>query len=100
MQKAFEQRWPISQEYRAGLIRVLMTIALDPKASKRERTSAAKALLAAEAQNQQDEHKVIDVNVATRNDNLDAIATNLGIDIGTLEAIEGTTDRSTEGVAR
>lgn len=62
--------------------------------------AAAKALLAAEAQNQQDEHKVIDVNVATRNDNLDAIAIDLGLDLGLIKAIEGTTDRSTEGVKR
>ncbi len=98
--EAFEQRWPISKEYRFGLIRTLMGIALDPNSSKRERTAAAKAILAAEAQNQQDEHKVIDVNVTTRNDNLDAIAANLGLDLGVVQAIEGETNRSTEGVEK
>ena len=100
IKRALQQRWPISPEYKAGLIRTLMAIALDPNSSRRERTAAAKAIIAAESQNQQDEHKVIDVNVATRNDNLDEIAANLGLDISTLQAIEGETNRSTEGVER
>ena len=58
MQKALEQRWPISPEYRDGIIRRMMRIIADPSSSKREATAACKALLAAEAQNQADEQHI------------------------------------------
>ena len=92
IQKAMEQRWPIKPEYREALVKRLVRIIADPQSKPREVASAAKALLAAEVQNQMDEHKVVDVNVQTRYDRLDAIAADLGIDVGTLKAIEGTTD--------
>lgn len=57
-------------------------------------TSASKALLAAEGQNQADEHKAVDVQVSTRHDRLDAIAADLGIDIGLIEAVQGQADSS------
>jgi histone acetyltransferase (RNA polymerase elongator complex component) len=100
IQKAFVQRWPIPPEYREHLVRRLIQIIANPNSKPREVTAAAKALLAAESQNQADEHKVVDVHVSTRHDRLDAIAIDLGLDVGTLEAIEGTTDRSTEGTER
>lgn len=81
------------------MVKRLIRIIADPQSKPREVAAAAKALLAAEAQNQKDEHKVIDVSVTTRNDNLDAIAADLGIEIGFIEAIEGETNRSTEGDA-
>ena len=95
MAKALEQRWPIKPEYRSAIVRRLIQIVADPSSSAREVTAAARALMFAESQNQSDEHKVIDVNVTTRNDNLDAIAADLGIEIGFIEAIEGETNRST-----
>jgi len=97
MARALTQRWPISEKTRRGVIGALISILADPKASPREKTSAAKALMAAELQNQADEHKVIDVSISTRNAELDAIAADLGIEIGFIEAIsrpaEGSTDR-------
>jgi hypothetical protein len=73
----------------------MMAIVADRSCSPRERTSAFKAILAAEAQNQADEHKVIDVNVSTRHDRLDAIAADLGIEIGFIEAATREADSST-----
>lgn len=51
MAKAITDRWPLSAEYRTSIIKVLMQIALNPSCSPRERTSAAKALIAADAVN-------------------------------------------------
>ena len=42
-----------------------------------------------ESQNQKDEHKVLDVRVATRHDELDAIAADLGIEVGVIEDAAG-----------
>ena len=77
-----EQRWPIKQEYREALIKRLIRIIADPASKPREVTAASRALLAAEGQNQADEHKVVDVHVSTRHDQLDAIAADLGIEVG------------------
>jgi hypothetical protein len=85
MVKAVEQRWPMSPEYREAVIRRLIRIVADPKSSNREATAAARALMAAEQQNQSDEHKVVDVQLVTRNDNLDAIAAELGVEANMLE---------------
>jgi hypothetical protein len=89
MARALTQRWPLSPEYRTIIVKQLMKVIADPQSSPREKTSAAKALMAAEQQNQADEHKLVDVRVATRNDRYDAIAAELGIDIGTLEDATG-----------
>jgi hypothetical protein len=89
MARALQQRWPISEKTRRGVIGALISILADPKASPREKTSAAKALMAAESQNQADEHKVLDVRVATRHDELDAIAADLGIEVGVIEDAAG-----------
>ena len=51
----------------------------------RAEQTAVRNLIAMEAQNQKDEHKVIDVRVVTRNDQYDAIAAELGIEIGVIE---------------
>jgi len=98
LRMANRQRWKIDDDFKDVAMSRLKTIVMEG-----DDEIALKAIAEArhmESQNQKDEHKVIDVNVATRNDNLDAIATNLGIDLGTLEAIEGTTDRSIDGVER
>jgi hypothetical protein len=88
MARAIEQRWPINSNARKAVISQLLRIIANPASSPREVTAAAKALLAAESQNQSDEHKLIDVSVATRHDELDAIAADLGIEIGAIEAAD------------
>jgi len=77
IQRAFEQRWPITDVYRQELVRKLMRIALDPNIKTRESIAAAKALIVADAQNiemeriaQADEHEF--------RANLVAIAKHLG----------------------
>lgn len=60
----------------------------NPKSSAREVASAAKALMAAEKQNQEDEHKLVDMRIEDRNHTLDAIAADLGIEIGIVEAAQ------------
>jgi hypothetical protein len=85
MARALTQRWPLSPEYKTIIVKQLMKVIADPKSSPREKTSAAKALMAAEAQNQADEHKLVDVSLSTRNFELDAIAADLGVEIGIVE---------------
>lgn len=58
----------------------------DPASSAREVTAAAKALISAESQNQSDEHKVVDIELRTEHDRLDAIAADLGIEVDFIEA--------------
>jgi phosphosulfolactate synthase (CoM biosynthesis protein A) len=67
----------------------MLGIMLSGDAKPRDRISAGKALLAAEAQNQADEHKAVDVSLRTEHDRLDAIARDLGLEVGLVEAAEG-----------
>ena len=85
MARALEQRWPISDKVRKAIVGRLVQIVADPASSPREVTAAAKALLAAESQNQSDEHKLVDVSLSTKNFELDAIASDLGIEVGVVE---------------
>jgi TusA-related sulfurtransferase len=97
MARALTQRWPISDKVRKAIVGRLVQVVTDPQSSPREVTSAAKALMAAEAQNQADEHKLVDVILSTRNDRLDAIAADLGIDQGLIESIARETGGSDSG---
>ncbi len=56
MARAIQQRWPISQEQRGQIVARLLDVLNDPEASRREFLAASKALIAAEAQNQKDDH--------------------------------------------
>lgn len=53
----------------------------DPRAE----ATAVRNVIAMEAMNQKDEHKVIDVRVTTRHDQLAGIAADLGIEVGLIE---------------
>ena len=99
MAKAMTQRWDIKPEYRDAIVKRLARIVIDPSSSPREVTAASKALMSAEAQNQADEHKVVDVRVSTRHDRLDAIATDLGIDPSLIESFCRQTNVSPSVVA-
>jgi hypothetical protein len=92
--KAIKQRWDIPEIYREALItrQVLIATGRISGTTAREETSAFNALLAAESQNQQDEHKVIDVRVQTRHDELAGIAADLGIEVGAIEDAERQAD--------
>jgi len=80
MARALMQRWPVTPEYRTIIVKQLMKVIADPRSSPREKTSAAKALMSAEQQNQADEHKVVDIANSTAHDRISEIARDLGID--------------------
>jgi uncharacterized Ntn-hydrolase superfamily protein len=63
----------------------------------RAEQTAVRNLIAMEAQNQKDEHKVIDVRVQTRHDELAGIAADLGIEIGAIEAVQREADFGIDG---
>ena len=99
MARALTQRWPIKPEYREAIVKRLLRVIADPQSSPREVTAAARALMSAEAQNQSDEHKVLDVEHATARDTqLSAIAADLGIDPCLIVDAAIETDRSTQGI--
>lgn len=60
----------------------------DPRAE----ASAVKNVIAMESLNQKDEHKVIDVRVQTRHDELAGIAADLGIEVSAIEDAERKAD--------
>ena len=53
--KALTQRWPVTAEMRAAIVGRMMNVLISQDSSPREKTSAAKALMSAESQNQKDE---------------------------------------------
>jgi hypothetical protein len=65
----------------------------------RAEQSAVRSLVAMEAQNQKDQHKVVDVNLATRHDQLSGIAADLGIEIGVISNAESESGGSLASVA-
>jgi len=94
MARALTQRWPIDPEQRNLMMRVLMKIAADANNSPRERTSAIKALIAADRNNIEQEK--IQQNDEHHGDRLDMerlhriaeVARNLGFDSIAQRAIE------------
>ena len=52
---AINKRWNIPDKYKDAMVNGQVQIAINPDSSNREKTSAFRALLAAEAQNQADE---------------------------------------------
>jgi hypothetical protein len=84
-QKAVLQRWPMTPEYRKNIIDRNMQIINDPQSTAREVASASKTMMTAEQQNQADEHKFAELHSATRDAELDALASDLGIEICLIE---------------
>lgn len=91
MAKAMEQRWPISESARKAIVSRLIRIIADPNSKPREIIAATKGLIAAEGQNQKDEHAKID---EFRNRVL-TIAQRCGIDVNLL----GTSQAAVRGPA-
>jgi hypothetical protein len=99
MARALEQRWPISPAARKAIVARLLHVITNPDSKPREVIAASRGLLAAESQNQLDEHKIVDVSISARNDRLDAIAADLGIDQGLIESIARETSGGNSGDA-
>lgn len=95
MAKAVEQRWPISENARKAIISQLLKIIADGSSSKREITSAARALIAAEKQNQQD--AVTDATDDQRNRFLE-IAERLGVRGNTGRVLDRRTESDTANI--
>lgn len=93
--RALRQRWPVEEAYRARIIRRLMAIALDPESKNRDANQAIRSLLAAEAQNQKDEHLAA---VQSDRNRFLAIAERLGIDADIKRVTEVGTGSGSTGV--
>ena len=87
-----KERWPITEAMRGVIIKSLGKILVDAESSPREKTAAARALLAAEAQNQSDEHKVIDGQLTAGNFDMARIAADLGVELSLI--VDGTVEKS------
>jgi hypothetical protein len=97
LRMANRQRWKIDDDFKDVAMARLKTIVMDG-----DDEIALKAIAEArhmESQNQKDEHKVVDVNVQTRHDRLDAIAIDLGLDLGLIESASREASRSDSGDA-
>lgn len=87
IQKAMEQRWDIKPEYKSALVRRLVAIIANPNSTAREVTSASRALIAAEAQNQSDEHS--DEQIDEQRNRFLAVAERLGLETTIKQLPEG-----------
>jgi hypothetical protein len=95
MSSALIQRWPMSEEKRRNVIEALLNV-IQNSQNPREITAAARALIAAEGQNQSDEHKVIDIANTGQNSRFAAIAQGLGIDPILIDSNAGEASRGVE----
>lgn len=84
LRMAVRKRWDISEEFRrVALERLAMIVSTGDDEIALKAIAEVRQL---ENQNQKDEHKLVDVSISTRHDQLDAIAADLGIDVGIIEA--------------
>ena len=94
LERAVRRRWKIDLEKTASVVNELLS-------SDDERIQARAAAIAVqmEKQNQADEHKVVDVRVTTRHDEISAIAADLGIAPSLIESLSGEADTGFDSVA-
>ena len=95
LERAIKNRW-LTDDLKADALQAIKR-GLNCGDDRAEQT-AVRNLIAMEAQNQKDEHKVIDVRVQTRNDELAGIADDLGIEVGLIEDAARQADCSIGGV--
>lgn len=97
--RAIRKRWDIPDNEKANVMDSLLNLAVNG-IEESTKIAAARAIIAAEGQNQADEHKFAELQVEQRNAELDAIASDLGLDKGFIEAVAretGTGDSCIEG---
>ena len=97
LRRAIKKRWEIPEEFRDVIVGRLRDIIMES-----DEATALKAIAEVrhmEAQNQKDEHKIVDVSISARNDRLDAIAADLGIDQGLIESVARETGGGDSGDA-
>lgn len=61
IERAIRKRWPIDEDKKPQLLARQIRIAISKKSSPREATSAFKAILAAEAQNMEQERRDLEI---------------------------------------
>lgn len=82
LETAVRRRYPINAAQAAETVNRFLD---DPDPRVALRAAAIAAVM--EGQNQKDEHKIVDVSISTRHAELDAIAADLGLDVGLIEAV-------------
>ena len=95
--RAIKSRWPVGDDKKLEVVEVLNNIAKDTTAKESARVAACNALLAAEGQNQKDEHKAADLLAQQRAIELDEIADELGIEADIVKRIERESGGNTQG---
>jgi hypothetical protein len=83
LRRAIKKRWQIPDEFRDVIVGRLRDIIVE--ADEEVALKAIAEVRHLEAQNQKDEHKLVDVSLSARNFELDAIAADLGVEIGIVE---------------
>ena len=83
LRRAIKKRWQIPDEFRDVIVGRLRDIIIE--ADEEIALKAIAEVRHLEAQNQKDEHKIVDVSISARNFELDAIAADLGVEIGIVE---------------
>jgi hypothetical protein len=95
--RAVRNRWDVpAEEMQKTIDRVVYL--RDNAEDEATQMAAIRAIVSMVGQNQKDEHKVIDVRVQTRHDELAGIAADLGIEVGAIEDATRQTDSSTSGI--
>ena len=91
-ERALKERWPIPDAMRGVIVKTLAKILIDPEASAREKTAAARALMHADSQNiemekmhQADEHeqraRLVEIAKHIGFSEVASLASNAGIDL-------------------
>ena len=89
--RAVVNRWDISPDEMQKTIERVIDLR-DNALDEATQMAAIRAIVSMVGQNQKDEHKVIDVRVQTRHDELAGIAADLGIEVGAIEDAERQAD--------
>ena len=105
--RAVRNRWDIPPDEMQKTIERVVYLR-DNALDEATQMAAVRAIVSMVGQNQKDEHKVIDVRVQTRHDELAGIAADLGIEVGAIEdaarqadcGIDGIESQSVESVGR
>jgi hypothetical protein len=95
--RAVRNRWEIPAEEMQKTIERVVYLR-DNADDEAVQMAAVRAIVSMVGQNQKDEHKVIDVRVQTRHDELAGIAADLGIEVGALEDAARQADCSIGGI--
>ena len=92
------RRWDVPDKEKAGVLETLFELAQNG-IEESTRIAACRAIIAAESQNQKDEHKIVDVHIQQEHARLDEVASELGIEVDFIEAVARKAGVGDTGVA-